>query len=71
MSYQDEIAQAQQLISKQGSPWAGIGAEAVARMRMQNRFQTGLDIARYTAKIMREDMAAYENGRASCRERVS
>ena len=29
-------------------------------MRAQNRFQTGLDIARYTAKIMREDMAAYD-----------
>jgi isocitrate lyase len=29
-------------------------------MRLQNRFQTGLDIARYTAKIMREDMAAYD-----------
>jgi isocitrate lyase len=29
-------------------------------MRIQNRFQTGLDIARYTAKIMREDMAAYD-----------
>jgi len=60
MSYQDEIAQAEKLIRTQGSPWAGIGAEAVARMRLQNRFQTGLDIARYTAKIMREDMAAYD-----------
>jgi isocitrate lyase len=29
-------------------------------MRLQNRFQTGLDIARYTAKIMRADMAAYD-----------
>jgi isocitrate lyase len=27
---------------------------------LQNRFQTGLDIARYTAKIMRADMAAYD-----------
>ncbi|QTH20341.1 isocitrate lyase [Rhizorhabdus wittichii] len=60
MTYQDNIAQAEQLIRGQGSPWAGIGAEAVARMRLQNRFQTGLDIARYTAKIMREDMAAYD-----------
>jgi hypothetical protein len=33
--------------------------ESVARMRLQNRF-TGLDIARYTAKIMRRDMAAYD-----------
>ena len=29
-------------------------------MQLQNRFQTGLDIARYTAKIMRDDMAAYD-----------
>ena len=35
-------------------------AESVARMRLQNRFKTGLDIAKYTAKIMREDMAAYD-----------
>ena len=34
------------------------GAEAVTRMRLQNRFRTGLDIARYTAGIMRRDMAA-------------
>src|SRR3546814_912571 len=29
-------------------------------MRLQNRFKTGLDIARYTARIMRQDMAAYD-----------
>ena len=29
-------------------------------MRLQNRFQTGLEIARYTAAIMRQDMAAYD-----------
>jgi isocitrate lyase len=32
----------------------------VARMRLQNRFKTGLEIAKYTAGIMREDMAAYD-----------
>jgi isocitrate lyase len=45
--------------SKQGA-WTGIDAEAVARMRLQNRFKTGLEIARYTADIMRRDMAAYD-----------
>ena len=30
-------------------------------MRLQNRFKTGLDIARYTAAIMRKDMADYDN----------
>ena len=38
----------------------GINPQSVQRMRLQNRFRTGLDIARYTAKIMREDMAAYD-----------
>ena len=40
--------------------WSAINPESAARMRIQNRFRTGLDIARYTAKIMREDMAAYD-----------
>ena len=60
MSYQDEISTAKELISAQGSPWNAIDPEYVARMRLQNRFKTGLDIAKYTAKIMREDMAAYD-----------
>jgi isocitrate lyase len=29
-------------------------------MRAQNRFKTGLEIAKYTAGVMREDMAAYD-----------
>jgi len=60
MSYQSQIQQSDSLIRGNGAPWAGISAEAVARMQLQNRFQTGLDIARYTAKIMRADMAAYD-----------
>ncbi len=60
MSYQDQIAQAGQLIGGKNGTWTGINAESVARMRLQNRFLTGLDIARYTAKIMRQDMAAYD-----------
>ena len=43
-----------------GDGWAAISPESAARMRLQNRFLTGLDIARYTAKIMREDMANYD-----------
>jgi isocitrate lyase len=54
------IAQINQLIETKHGTWDGISAEAVARMRIQNRFQTGLDIARYTAAIMRADMAAYD-----------
>jgi isocitrate lyase len=37
-----------------------INPESAARMATQNRFKTGLDIARYTAAIMRKDMAAYD-----------
>jgi isocitrate lyase len=60
MSYQDHIASTNNLIQSQNGSWAGIDAESVARMRLQNRFQTGLDIARYTAAIMRKDMATYD-----------
>ncbi|MFD0917433.1 isocitrate lyase [Pseudahrensia aquimaris] len=60
MTYLEEIAAAEATKSQFGAPWASIDAEAVARMRVQNRFQTGLDIAKYTAAIMREDMSAYD-----------
>ena len=59
MSYQKLVNQAASLIGKNKN-WTGIAPEAVTRMRLQNRFQTGLDIARYTAAIMRRDMAAYD-----------
>ncbi|MFC4295310.1 isocitrate lyase [Novosphingobium tardum] len=60
MTYSNDIAQTDSLIRSFGGTWDGISAESVARMRAQNRFATGLDIARYTARIMREDMAAYD-----------
>ena len=60
MTYQDHTNQITQLIGRQNGTWDGIDAEAVARMRLQNRFNTGLDIAKYTAGIMRRDMAAYD-----------
>ncbi len=43
-----------------GNPWDTINPESVARMRAQNKFKTGLDIAKYTADIMRADMAAFD-----------
>ena len=43
------------------SNWSSISPEYVARMRMQNRFKTGLDIAKYTAGIMRKDMDEYDS----------
>ncbi|MBS0410362.1 MAG: isocitrate lyase [Proteobacteria bacterium] len=60
MAYQDHIIEMTQLIKSKGGTWDGISAEAVARMRLQNRFKTGLEIAKYTADIMRRDMAAYD-----------
>ncbi|MBZ5762386.1 isocitrate lyase [Rhizobium sp. VS19-DR104.2] len=59
MQYSDSIAELNRLLDGQKS-WSGVSAEAVTRMRLQNRFRTGLDIARYTASIMRRDMAAYD-----------
>ncbi|MEP3421102.1 MAG: isocitrate lyase [Erythrobacter sp.] len=60
MTYQATIAQMQQLITSNGPSWGAIDAESAARMAIQNRFPTGLDIAKYTAKIMRADMDAYD-----------
>jgi isocitrate lyase len=59
-SYQDHTATVAQLIESKKGTWDGISAESVARMRLENRFLTGLDIARYTASIMRQDMKAYD-----------
>lgn len=59
-AYQEQISEVAQLIKSKNGTWDGINPEAVVRMRLQNRFQTGLDIARYTAAIMRRDMAAYD-----------
>ncbi|UTW04967.1 isocitrate lyase [Amphritea atlantica] len=44
-----------------GSAWNAINPEYAARMRAQNKFKTGLDIAKYTAAIMRKDMERYDN----------
>ena len=48
-------------IDKFGDKWKSINPESVRRLRMQNRFKTGLEIAKYTAKIMRRDMDLYDN----------
>jgi isocitrate lyase len=47
------------------SNWGAINPEYVARMRMQNKFQTGIDIAKYTAGVMRRDMDQYDNDTSS------
>ncbi|PHP67567.1 isocitrate lyase [Zhengella mangrovi] len=60
MSYSQDIDKARALIGAKNGTWNAIDPESVARMQAMNRFKTGLDIARYTAKIMRQDMAAYD-----------
>jgi len=58
--YAKDIEAVSALRQAQEGRWNAINPEHAARMRAQNRFKTGLDIAKYTAKIMREDMAAYD-----------
>lgn len=47
-------------LCKAKATWGAVKPEYVARMRQQNRFTSGVDIARYTSKIMRADIAAYD-----------
>ena len=56
----DEIARIKNIDGFQSDAWKSIDPKFVARMSLQNRFKTGLDIARYTADIMRKDMDAYD-----------
>ncbi|MGB2108817.1 MAG: isocitrate lyase, partial [Marinobacter vinifirmus] len=59
MPYAQDVDQIASIL-KQNPTWNAINPKHAARMRAQNKFKTGLDIAKYTAKIMREDMAAYD-----------
>ena len=40
--------------------WSAISAENVAKMKIQNRFKTGTEIAKYCSEIMRKDIAEFE-----------
>ncbi|MEM6965138.1 MAG: isocitrate lyase [Bacteroidota bacterium] len=59
-AYNSAIQKIQSLKAKYGNQWNAISPENSARMMVQNRFKTGLDIAKYNAAIMREDMAEYD-----------
>ena len=58
-AYLDAIESVRQQI-KDKQEWHAINPEYAVRMQLQNRFKTGLEIAQYTADIMRRDMAAYD-----------
>jgi len=59
-NYGSALQAVRDLKEKYGSTWDAIDPENTARMMAQNRFKTGLDIAKYTADIMRKDMAEYD-----------
>ena len=59
-TYRSAIETVRSLKAQHGNAWATINPENAARMAVQNRFKTGLDIAKYTAAIMRKDMAEYD-----------
>ena len=60
MTNHHDLAAIRALTETAGPTWASIDPEYVMRMRTQNRFRTGLEIAQYTADIMRRDMAEYD-----------
>ena len=59
-SYKDLIKELTDLKNKGNASNVNIQPESAARMKLQNQFQSGLDIARYTAAIMRKDMDEYD-----------
>ncbi|PVY76486.1 isocitrate lyase [Tamilnaduibacter salinus] len=60
MSQYNQDIEAIKALREKMTGWDAINPEYVARMRAQNRFKTGLDIAKYNAAIMRQDMAEYD-----------
>jgi len=59
-NYRSALQTVRNLKEKYGETWNAINPVSAARMVAQNRFNTGLDIAKYTAAIMRKDMADYD-----------
>tara|TARA_R110001592_G_scaffold18723_1_gene77413 strand:- start:1695 stop:3326 length:1632 start_codon:yes stop_codon:yes gene_type:complete len=59
-SYSSALDTVRNLKQKYGTSWDAINSESAARMVSQNRFKTGLEIAKYTAGIMRKDMVEYD-----------
>ena len=64
-NHKEQLDKATAIPDMSTSNWDAINPDYVARMRMQNKFKTGIDIAKYTAGIMRKDMDAYDNNTAA------
>jgi len=65
LTLSSEIERLKAIPDFQGTHWSSIKPEFAARMAMQNQFKTGIDIAKYTASIMRKDMEAYDSDTSS------
>ena len=63
--YKNSLEEASSISDIDSSNWGAINPNYVARMRLQNQFKTGIDIAKYTASIMHKDMDEYDKDPAS------
>ena len=63
--YNKFVEEASSISEMSSSNWDSINPNYVARMRLQNNFKTGLDIAKYTASVMRKDMENYDNDKSA------
>ena len=59
--YSDLIKEIKNSDNFKNSSWGSINPEYVARMQLQNRFKSGIEIAKYNAAIMRKDMSDYDS----------
>ena len=59
--YSDLIKDIKNSENFKNSSWESINPEYVARMQLQNRFKSGIEIAKYNAAIMRKDMDDYDS----------
>ena len=59
--YSDLIKEIKNSDNFKNSSWGSINPEYVARMQLQNRFKSGIEIAKYNAAIMRKDMNDYDS----------
>ena len=65
LTLSSEIERLKAIPDFQGTNWSSIKPEFAARMALQNQFKTGIDVAKYTASIMRKDMDQYDNDTSS------
>ena len=58
--YEELVKEFEILKQHKGSILGGVDPEHAARMRLQNRFSNGLEIAKYTSNIMHADIEEYD-----------